>query len=63
MLVPADVELLFASIRRLWGMAVVFISHKLHEVVDLADRIGILRRGSWWPTCRPRGWTRRRSRP
>jgi general nucleoside transport system ATP-binding protein len=23
----------------------VFISHKLHEVVDLADRIGILRRG------------------
>ena len=27
------------------GMAVVFISHKLHEVVDLADRIGILRQG------------------
>ena len=46
-LVPADVELLFDSIRRLTaeGMAVVFISHKLHEVVDLADRIGILRRG------------------
>jgi ABC-type uncharacterized transport system ATPase subunit len=46
-LVPADVELLFASIRRLTaqGMAVVFISHKLHEVVDLADRISILRRG------------------
>jgi ABC-type uncharacterized transport system ATPase subunit len=46
-LVPADVELLFASIRRLTaqGMAVVFISHKLHEVVDLADRIAVLRRG------------------
>lgn len=46
-LVPADVEVLFASIRRLTaqGMAVVFISHKLHEVVDLADRISILRRG------------------
>jgi general nucleoside transport system ATP-binding protein len=46
-LVPADVDLLFDSIRRLTaqGMAVVFISHKLHEVVDLADRIGILRRG------------------
>jgi len=46
-LVPADVDLLFASIRRLTadGMAVVFISHKLHEVVDLADRISILRRG------------------
>jgi simple sugar transport system ATP-binding protein len=46
-LVPADVELLFASVRRLTaqGLAVVFISHKLHEVVDLADRVGVLRRG------------------
>ncbi|WP_369140975.1 ABC transporter ATP-binding protein [Modestobacter versicolor] len=46
-LVPVDVDLLFASIRRLTaqGLAVVFISHKLHEVVDLADRIGVLRRG------------------
>ncbi len=46
-LVPADVDLLFASIRRLTaqGLAVVFISHKLHEVVEIADRIGILRRG------------------
>jgi ABC-type uncharacterized transport system ATPase subunit len=46
-LVPADVELLFAYVRRLTaqGLAVVFISHKLHEVVDLADRVGVLRRG------------------
>ena len=26
-------------------MAVVFVSHKLHEVAELADRVGILRRG------------------
>ena len=44
-------------------MAVVFISHKLHEVVDLADRIGILRRGRLVADLPPRGWTRRRSRP
>ncbi|MCU1637433.1 MAG: transporter (ATP-binding protein) [Microbacteriaceae bacterium] len=46
-LVPQDVELLFASIRRLTadGMGVIFISHKLHEVVEIADRVSILRRG------------------
>ena len=46
-LVPGDVELLFDSIRRLTaeGMGVVFISHKLHEVVEIADRVSILRRG------------------
>jgi ABC-type uncharacterized transport system ATPase subunit len=46
-LVPQDVELLFASIERLTadGMGVIFISHKLHEVTRIADRISILRRG------------------
>jgi ABC-type uncharacterized transport system ATPase subunit len=46
-LVPQDVDALFASIRRLTaqGMGVVFISHKLHEVVAIADRVSILRRG------------------
>ncbi|GAB3128418.1 ATP-binding cassette domain-containing protein [Glaciibacter psychrotolerans] len=46
-LVPQDVEVLFASIRRLTaaGMGVIFISHKLHEVVAIADRVSILRRG------------------
>lgn len=46
-LVPQDVEVLFDSIRRLTaeGMGVIFISHKLHEVVEIADRVTILRRG------------------
>jgi len=46
-LVPQDVRALFATIRRLTagGMGVVFISHKLHEVVEIADRVTVLRRG------------------
>ncbi|MET4637304.1 ABC transporter ATP-binding protein [Mycetocola sp. 2940] len=46
-LVPQDVELLFESIERLTadGMGVIFISHKLHEVTRIADRVSILRRG------------------
>jgi ABC-type uncharacterized transport system ATPase subunit len=46
-LVPHDVAALFDSIRRLTadGMGVIFISHKLHEVVEIADRVSILRRG------------------
>ncbi|MET1045071.1 MAG: ABC transporter ATP-binding protein [Microbacteriaceae bacterium] len=46
-LVPHDVELLFDAIHRLTaqGIGVIFISHKLHEVVLIADRITILRRG------------------
>lgn len=46
-LVPQDVSALFATIRRLTagGMGVVFISHKLHEVVEIADRVTVLRRG------------------
>jgi ABC-type uncharacterized transport system ATPase subunit len=46
-LVPQDVAVLFDSIRRLTaeGMGVIFISHKLHEVVSIADRVSILRRG------------------
>jgi ABC-type uncharacterized transport system ATPase subunit len=46
-LVPQDVELLFEAIDRLTadGMGVIFISHKLHEVLRIADRVSILRRG------------------
>ncbi|MBA2775001.1 MAG: ABC transporter ATP-binding protein [Nocardioidaceae bacterium] len=46
-LVPQDVEALFRSVRRLTdaGMGVLFISHKLGEVVGISDRVSVLRRG------------------
>ena len=46
-LVPQEVDALFATLRRLAsdGMAVVFISHKLREVVAVTDRVTVLRRG------------------
>lgn len=46
-LVPQEVEALFATIRRLRaeGLSVVFISHKLREVLSISDRITVLRQG------------------
>lgn len=46
-LTPAETEQLFASLRRMasLGKSIVFISHKLQEVLDLTDEISILRRG------------------
>jgi simple sugar transport system ATP-binding protein len=46
-LTPLDVDALFTTIRRLRaeGIGVVFISHKLREVVSIADRVTVLRRG------------------
>ena len=58
-LTPLDVDALFATVRRLRaeGIGVVFISHKLREVVAIADRVTVLRRGRWWRRNRPAGWT------
>ena len=46
-LVPQDAEALFTSVRRLTahGLAVLFISHKLHEVTSVSTRVSVLRRG------------------
>ncbi len=46
-LTPQDVDALFTTVRRLRaeGMGVVFITHKLREVVAIADRVTVLRRG------------------
>ncbi len=44
---PHEVESLFEVFARLKsdGLAVVFITHKLHEVLECADRISVMRRG------------------
>jgi general nucleoside transport system ATP-binding protein len=54
-LTPQEADELFSVIRSLTaqGKSVIFISHKLHEVLDIADRITVLRRGKLVET-RPR---------
>jgi len=46
-LTPLEVEEFFATLRRLAadGRGLIFISHKLHEVMALSDRITVLRDG------------------
>lgn len=46
-LTPREAEALFGEIRRLkaMGLSVIFISHKLDEVLAIADRIAVLRAG------------------
>src|SRR5690242_4002138 len=46
-LTPQEAEELFEILKELvaQGMSVIFISHKLNEVLDIADRITVLRRG------------------
>jgi simple sugar transport system ATP-binding protein len=46
-LVPQEVEQLFSSLRSLKekGFSIVFISHKLHEVMSLTDHVTVLRAG------------------
>jgi len=47
-LTQQQIERLFATLRRLvvnQGKTVVFISHKLNEVMEVADRVSVMRRG------------------
>ena len=60
-LVPHEVDALFASLRELTseGLTVIFISHKLDEVLKVADEITVIRRGTTVATVDPKGVTAR----
>ena len=48
-LTPQETEKLFAVLRnmRLDGRSIIIITHKLHEVLSLSDRVAILRKGKY----------------
>jgi len=59
-LTPSEVDDLFVTLRQLTsdGRGLVFISHKLHEVMDLSDEITVLRNGRVTGETRPSEATR-----
>jgi general nucleoside transport system ATP-binding protein len=56
-LVPQEVDELFGNLRELKaeGLSVIFISHKLDEVLSVADEITVIRRGTTVRTVDPVG--------
>ena len=58
-LTPQEAQELFAIIRSLTeqGKSIIFITHKLNEVIDVADRITVLRRGKRIETLAAEGAT------
>jgi ABC-type uncharacterized transport system ATPase subunit len=54
-LVPQEVDELFGNLRELKseGLTVIFISHKLDEVLAVADEITVIRRGTTVATVQP----------
>ncbi|HEY5880684.1 MAG TPA: ATP-binding cassette domain-containing protein, partial [Nakamurella sp.] len=60
-LVPQEVDALFANLRELKaeGHTLIFISHKLDEVLAIADDITVMRRGTTVGEARPEGTTKR----
>lgn len=59
-LTPQETQQLFKMIRSLTagGYTVLFISHKLHEIKGISDRITILRQGKLVATTCPRTGSR-----
>lgn len=60
-LVPQEVDELFDNLRELKaeGLTVIFISHKLDEVLSVADRITVIRRGTTVAEVSPKDVTAR----
>jgi len=60
-LVPQEVDELFDNLRELKseGLTVIFISHKLDEVLSVADTITVMRRGTTVSTVDPKSVTSR----
>jgi ABC-type uncharacterized transport system ATPase subunit len=60
-LVPHEVDELFGNLRGLKqeGLSVIFISHKLDEVLSVADEITVIRRGTTVRTVTPKEVTAR----
>jgi simple sugar transport system ATP-binding protein len=61
-LVPQEVDELFDALRELksQGLSIIFISHKLDEVLSVADEITVIRRGTTVATVDPQEVTARR---
>jgi energy-coupling factor transporter ATP-binding protein EcfA2 len=55
-LTPQEVEDFFAIVRSLRdaGKAIIFITHKLNEILEVADRISVLRAGGSWAKAIPK---------
>lgn len=60
-LTPQEVDELFKTLRRLAseGVSILYISHKLHEIVELCETATILRGGRVVASCDPRKETPR----
>ncbi len=48
-LTPQETQKLFAVLRRMKkdGKAIIIITHKLHEVLEISDRVAVLRKGQY----------------
>ena len=53
-LTPQETQKLFAILRRMRddGKAIIIITHKLHEVLSLSDRVSVLRKGEFIGTVK-----------
>jgi ABC-type uncharacterized transport system ATPase subunit len=55
-LTPQESEALFATLAQMvaQGLSIIFISHKLDEVLRVSTASPCCAPGGWWPSCRPR---------